>query len=257
MSLLVGCRLGGSTSQCLLDSRACYGYSSVRHIAVIPARGGSKRVPGKNVRPFRGRPMIEWAIDAALMSSLFIDVVVSTDDEGIAEIARAVGASVPFVRPTDLADDLTPLVPVVAQAISAMSGFHADVEGVCCIYATAPFVRPGDLAAGLDRLIVSACDYVVSAVEFPAPVKRGFLMGDSNEISMLFPDEYATRSQDLAPVYHDAGQWCWGTKASWLAGLPMLGPNSTAHVLPSWRVCDIDTEEDWVRAELIGEYLSD
>lgn len=224
------------------------------NIAVIPARGGSKRVPRKNVKDFCGRPMIAWSIDAALESGCFDRVIVSTDDDEIGEVARGYGAEVPFRRPADLSDDFTPTVPVVAHAIRWQQE-TAPVERACCIYATAPFVRPTDLRAGLALLEEQAAEYAFAATTFEFPIQRAIRVDDRGRVSMFQPEHAATRSQDLEEAYHDAGQFYWGRSDAWLAGKPIFDPHSVALVLERQRVQDIDTSEDWDRAELIFSAL--
>jgi pseudaminic acid cytidylyltransferase len=223
-------------------------------IAVIPARGGSKRVPRKNVKDFCGRPMIAWSIDAALESQCFDRVIVSTDDDEISEVAIACGADVPFRRPAELSDDFTPTVPVVAHAIR----WHqqtAPVERACCIYATAPFIRAEDLRAGRDLLEERAADYAFTATTFEFPIQRAIRVDAEGRVALFQPEHLMTRSQDLEDAFHDAGQFYWGRSDAWLAGKPIFGPGSVALALERMRVQDIDTSEDWDRAELIFSAL--
>ncbi|WP_308916538.1 pseudaminic acid cytidylyltransferase [Jannaschia sp. LMIT008] len=217
-------------------------------LCVIPARGGSKRVPRKNVRPFAGRPMIEWSIAAALESGVFDRVAVSTDDPEIAEVARAAGAHVPFARPAALADDHTPTIPVIRHAIEALD---AGAGPVCCLYATAPFVRAADLAAGLALLRRSGARFVLPVATFPFPVQRAVTLRRDGRMEMLHPEHALTRSQDLPETWHDAGQFYWGTRDAWFGEAPLIGPDSAALPLPRHRVQDIDTPEDWDRAEAL------
>ena len=219
-------------------------------LCVIPARGGSKRIPRKNIRPFLGKPMIAWPIEAALESGLFDHVIVSTDDEEIAAAARAAGAEVPFMRPPELADDYTGTAGVIAHAIRKTTGEGAPDEEVCCLYATAPFVTASDLREGLHLLRKSGKDYVFTACAFPAPIQRALRLTDEG-VEMFHPEHENTRSQDLEPAFHDAGQFYWGRARAWLEDIPVFSRAARALVLPAWRVQDIDTEEDWIRAELM------
>lgn len=221
-------------------------------IAVIPARGGSKRIPRKNVRPFAGRPMIGWAIGAALGSGLFDRVVVSTDDTEIIEVARAHGADVPFVRPAELADDHTPTVPVIRHAIEALG-----VDGgtaVCCIYACVPFLAAQDLADGLALLAEGPAAYAFPVTPFPSPIQRALRRDADGRVRPFFPENVNVRTQDLEPAYHDAGQFYWGRAEAWTAGLSIHG-HGAGLVIPAWRVVDIDTPEDWERAEAMAGAL--
>jgi N-acylneuraminate cytidylyltransferase len=225
-------------------------------LAVIPARGGSKRIPRKNVKPFAGKPMIVWSIDAALDSGCFDRIIVSTDDEEIAAIASKAGADVPFMRPANLSDDYTGTIPVVAHAISWMQE-HADaVDSVCCIYATAPFVRAEDIRRGQSVLEAGGADYAFSVTSFPFPIQRAIRLKAEERVEMFWPEHFASRSQDLEEAFHDAGQFYWGRSAAWLAGRPFFSPHAAAVMLPRHRVQDIDTPEDWQRAELMFTALN-
>lgn len=221
-------------------------------LCVIPARGGSKRIPRKNIAPFAGRPMIGWSIAAARAAGVFDRIVVSTDDAEIAAVARAEGAEVPFLRPAALAGDHTPTVPVIAHAVQAL-GLAAEAA-VCCLYATAPMVQPGDLAAGLAQLAPEAT-YVVSVTTFPFPIQRALRHHPDGRIEMMDPAQMTTRSQDLEEAWHDAGQFYWARAATWAAGVPVFGPGARGLALPRHRVQDIDTPEDWVRAEALFKVL--
>lgn len=224
-------------------------------IAVIPARGGSKRIPRKNVRPFAGKPMIAWPIEIALRSGLFSRVLVSTEDDEIAQAARHCGAEVPFVRPAELADDHTGTGEVMAHATQWALQQGWRPSAVCCIYATAPFIRAADLAQGLRTLEAGPWSYVIAATTFDAPVLRAFQQRPDGGLEMLFPEHMATRSQDLATALHDAAQFYWGRPTAWLKRRPGLGADSTSVRIPRWRVQDIDDEDDWRRAELLAPVL--
>lgn len=224
-------------------------------LAIIPARGGSKRIPRKNIRPFAGRPMIAWSIDAARAAGCFDRIIVSTDDPHIAEVAADCGAELPFVRPAEFADDHVDTITVIAHAIGALGLTHSPDVAVCCIYATAPFLRAEDLRAGADLLAREACDYVFPVSPYAFPIQRALRLSDGGRVTMFQPECYATRSQDLEAAFHDAGQFYWGRAQAWLAGTPVFGASSAALVLPRHRVQDIDTEDDWLRAELMFEAL--
>ena len=222
-------------------------------VAVIPARGGSKRIPGKNIRDFAGRPMIAWSIEAALASRLYDRVIVSTDDDQIAEVARHAGAEVPFRRPANLADDHCGTIEVIGHAARWMAEAGWQVDAICCIYATAPLLSPADLASGLEQLETGRWDYVIGAGRFTYPAHRGFLRAGDGRIELLFPEHRLTRSQDLPAVFHDAGQFYWGHSQAWREEREMLGTNSSFVELPPWRVQDIDTPDDWKMAEYLFE----
>lgn len=218
-------------------------------LAVIPARGGSKRIPGKNIKPFCGKPMIAWSIEAARKSRCFDEIIVSTDDPGIADVAEQLGASVPFRRPDALSDDHTGTIPVVQHAIGWYQHQGLALSQVCCIYATAPFLQASDLRKGQVQLDAQQGDYVFAATSFPFPIQRAFRLDENGQIGMFSPEHFATRSQDLEEAYHDAGQFYWGRPDAWLSGRVIFGESSSAVLLPRHRVQDIDTEEDWQRAE--------
>lgn len=225
-------------------------------LAVIPARGGSKRIPRKNIRNFCGKPMIAWSIEAALQSACFDRVIVSTDDEEIAETSRRYGAEVPFTRPEALSGDQAGTVPVIAHAINWQSQTGTAPEAVCCLYATAPFVRPSDLVQGLHVLHTVGCDYAFSVTSYAFPIQRALRIGADGLTRMHYPEHAHTRSQDLEEMWHDAGQFYWGRADAWLAGKPVLSGNSAPVILPRYLVQDIDTPEDWVRAELMFSALN-
>lgn len=224
-------------------------------IAIIPARGGSKRIPRKNIKPFCGKPMIAWSIEAALHSGCFDQVIVSTDDREIAEISRSYGAAIPFFRPDELADDYTPTAAVVRHAIDWLRQENLFPQMACCIYATAPFIRPEDIKAGLSLLESSKCDFVLPVTTFAFPIWRALRLEDGKFLRMMNPRFFATRSQELEEVYHDAGQFCWGKCEAWLGGQSAFDAKTLPLMLPRHRVQDIDTEEDWARAEYLYRAL--
>lgn len=218
-------------------------------LAVIPARGGSKRIPRKNIRSFAGKPMIAWPIEAALQSCCFDQVIVSTDDAEIADIARASGAKVPFMRPETLSDDHTGTTPVIRNAIEWFVAQGIVPEQVCCIYATAPFVRPEDIRKGLEVLNSEGCEFAFSVTSYAFPIQRALRLTEQGRVEMFEPEHFNTRSQDLEEAYHDAGQFYWGQSSAWLTGKPIFSPSAAPVILPRYRVQDIDTPEDWERAE--------
>ncbi|PIW54462.1 MAG: pseudaminic acid cytidylyltransferase [Sphingomonadales bacterium CG12_big_fil_rev_8_21_14_0_65_65_10] len=225
-------------------------------IAVIPARGGSKRIPRKNIKPFAGKPMIGYAIEAALACEAIDRVVVSTDDEEISQIAQEFGAELPFRRPAELADDITPTVPVIAHAIEACREQGWDVTHCCCIYPGVPFIRTEDLAAALDLLEQHGGEgYTFPVTGFPSPIQRALKRNEDGSVAPFNPEHVGTRTQDLEPGYFDAGQFYWGGVEAWLAGLN-IHAHGRAIVLPEWRVVDIDTPDDWGRAEMLYRALS-
>lgn len=220
-------------------------------LAVIPARGGSKRIPRKNIRPFAGKPIIAHSITVALDSGLFDHVIVSTDDEEIAAAGRAAGAEIPFLRPETLAGDRTGTNAVVKHAIEWYDAAGQAVSHACCIYATAPFVQARYLREGYEKLIATGKAFAFSVTSFPFPVQRGLRINAAGEIEALYPEFRQTRSQDLEPAYHDAGQFYWGRAEAFVDGTVLFSQASVPVLLPRHQVQDIDTEEDWQRAELM------
>lgn len=226
-----------------------------KRVAIIPARGGSKRIPRKNIRPFLGRPMISYPLKVALDSGLFDRVIVSTDDSEVAAIARDHGAETPFVRPPELSDDHTGTAAVVVHALQALAeaGFVADQA--CCLYATTPLVMAEDLQGALALMERSDARYAFAAGRFSFPIQRAVKLDGAQRISSMFPEFISSRSQDLEPAYHDAGQFCWGSASAFIGNEPIFSSQTVAYVLPDHRVQDIDTLEDWTRAELLYRML--
>ena len=218
------------------------------NIAIIPARGGSKRIPRKNIRPFCGRPMISWPVEAATASGLFSRIIVSTEDAEIADVAREAGAETPFTRPAALADDHSGTTEVIVHAIDWALEAGWPVEAACCIYATAAFVS-AELLAEARRLLARDCDYVFAAVRYGHPPQRGFLRAPDGSPELIQPEHQATRTQDLPAVYHDSGQFYWGTRDAWMERRPFFGPRTRFIEIPPWRAQDIDRDDDWTMAE--------
>lgn len=227
-------------------------------VAIIPARGGSKRIPRKNIKPFHGRPMLSWPIAEALRSGLFDAVVVSTDDEEIAEAARQAGAEVPFMRPAELADDHATTLVVMQHAIRELGRQGRHYGAACCIYPTAPFLQTEYLAQAAE-LLADRPDksFALGVTSFPFPVQRAVRLADDGSLDALYPQYRNTRSQDLEPAFHDAGQFCWGRILAWLGGEAVFSPATLPVILPRHLVQDIDTPEDWRRAELLFKLLQD
>lgn len=227
----------------------------MNNIAVIPARGGSKRIPRKNIKEFCGKPIIAWSIEAAKTSELFDRIIVSTDDAEIAEVAKRWGAEVPFMRPDELADDYAGTTEVIAHATQWALNQGLAVVAVCCIYATSPFVQVADLKRGWQALESGDWQYAFTVTDYAAPIFRSFKETDAGGIEMFFPEHFATRSQDLPNALHDAGQFYWGRPAAWLHNLRIFDRHSKPVVIPRWRVQDIDTPEDWERAEILAPII--
>lgn len=224
-------------------------------IAVIPARGGSKRIPRKNIKDFCGKPMIAWSIEAAKTSGLFDHIIVSTDDDEIAKVAKGWGAEVPFKRPDILSHDHAGTTEVVAHATQWARDQGWPVTAVCCIYATAPLIQVDDFKRGLEALESGDWAYAFTATDFEASIFRSFQKKRDGGIEMFFPEHFSTRSQDLPKALHDAGQFYWGKPSAWMEGKPIFAEHSTPLIIPRWRVQDIDDEADWIRAEFIHRQL--
>ncbi len=220
------------------------------NVCIIPARGGSKRIPRKNIKEFCGKPIIAYPIEAALKSGLFDKVIVSTDDDEIAEVAVSCGAEIPFMRPKELSGDFTGTTPVVAHAIRELEDSGMIVDIVCCVYATSAFLTPELLKKGFDAL-GEGKEYSFSVVEFEAPIFRSFKLLDDGGVEMFFPEYFSARSQDLPMAYHDAAQFYFGRKEAFLQNLPIFTPHSAAVKIDRRLVQDIDTPEDWEIAERI------
>ena len=219
-------------------------------IAVIPARGGSKRIPRKNIRPFCGKPMIAWPIEAILESGVFDAIVVSTDDEEIAAFSKSSGAEVPFVRPPELCDDHTATMPVIAHTIRWWEENRGDVDYCCCVYATAPFLQSQYLRKGLDVLREKPdAEFVFSVTSYAFPIFRALHIAECGRVQMFWPENESKRSQDLPEAYHDAGQFYWGRRDAFFGQQGFFSAKSYPVVLPRHLVQDIDTNEDWERAE--------
>lgn len=219
-------------------------------VAIIPARGGSKRIPDKNIRPFLGVPLIARTIRSLRATGLFDRIVVSTDDDEIGRIAEEAGGDVPFRRPAELADDHAPTRPVITHAIEHLRASEptTPIQWVCTVLATAVFITGDDLGAALDLLRDEQADIVFATTTFEYPIQRALRRLPDGSSEMIWPEHRYTRSQDLEETYHDAGQFYWGEPEAWL-GDPDRPLRRLMYVMPRWRTLDIDTEEDWQMAE--------
>lgn len=220
------------------------------NVAVIPARGGSKRIPRKNIRDFLGKPIIAYSIEAALESGLFDEVMVSTDDEEIAKVAKKYGAKLPFMRSAENADDHATTVDVLVEVLQTYKQQGKNFENACCIYPTAPLVKCTFLENAYERLVNKNFSTVFPVVEFSYPIQRSLKLSGKNKVEMNWPEHLESRSQDLPKAYHDAGQFYWFNVEELLKEKKLFGENSGAIVLPNTSVQDIDTEEDWKLAEM-------
>ena len=203
-------------------------------VAVIPARGGSKRIPHKNIKLFSGKPMISFAIEAAFSSNLFDEVIVSTDDGEIAELAKQYNATTPFIRPANLADDYTPTVPVVSHAIQELEKSGKIVTAVCCIYPCVPLLNQVDIRDAWQLLHKGSSFYSFPIAEFPSAIQRALKRNSNGVVGPLFPHHTTTRTQDLKLAYYDAGLFYWGWRDAWIKQHE-VHPNGVGLVIPNWR----------------------
>lgn len=224
-------------------------------IAVIPARGGSKRIPRKNIKEFCGKPIIAYSIEAAVKSGCFDKVVVSTDDIEIAEVAKSYGAEVPFLRPSDLSGDYTPTNEVVIHAIEYFASQSINIDKVLCLYATVPFISAQTIKDSLKVFGNNKSDFCLAVTVFPSPIQRALKIEPDNHLSFYYPEYLNTRSQDLEASYHDAGQFLWGRGCAFKDLSPINSSNTIPYILPNYLVQDIDEPQDWKRAELMYQAL--
>jgi pseudaminic acid cytidylyltransferase len=223
-------------------------------VAIIPARGGSKRIPRKNIKYFVDKPMIAYAIEVAKNSGLFDRVIISTDDPEIAEISIQWGGEAPFLRPPNLSDDFTPTVPVIANAIDSCISLGWSLNEVCCIYPCVPLLQVEDIKGAYKLFLASDRDYCFPVVEFPSAIQRALALDLKKQIRPLYPQCELTRTQDLEPVFYDAGQFYWGSVYSWMNN-QHLHRSAVGYALPNWRVVDIDTLDDWYHCELLYQSI--
>lgn len=224
-------------------------------VAIIPARGGSKRIPGKNIKPFAGQPIIAYSLQAAKATGLFDNIIVSTDSEEIAQVAREFGAEVPFMRPRDLADDHTGTDKVIIHALHWLMDHGHSVRFVCCIYPTAPLLRAEFIRKGYNLLVENEGTSAFSVTTFPYPIFRALKINEAGMLGMIWPEHLKTRSQDLLEAYHDAGQFYWAKVKQYLLEQSFFSNKAIPVILPRYLVQDIDSVEDWETAELLFEVL--
>lgn len=223
----------------------------MKNLCIIPARGGSKRIPRKNIKPFMGKPIIAYSIEAALNSGLFDEVMVSTDDVEFAEVAKQFGAAVPFLRSEKTANDYAGLTDVIDEVIATYKEKGIIFDNYCCLLSTAPFVNSDLLKQSYDLFVEKEFDTLRPIVRFDYPIQRAYRMDEDNVVSFMQPEYLNTRSQDLEKAYHDAGLFYWGTCAVGFKG------NKWGGYVIDESVCqDIDTEDDWRMAELKYKLLN-
>jgi pseudaminic acid cytidylyltransferase len=218
-------------------------------VAVIPARGGSRRILKKNIRSFVGKPIIAYSIQAANETGLFDRIIVSTDSDEIAGVARRYGAEVPFARPADISDDHAGTDAVVLHALKWAIAEMGSLDYVCCIYATAPFIRAEFIRQGYERLREGGATSAFAVTSFAYPIFRSLRINEQNRLQMFWPEHFGARSQDLTEAYHDAGQFYWADVRKYLIEKRFFSSDAVPVILPRIFVQDIDTEEDWEIAE--------
>jgi len=224
-------------------------------VAIIPARGGSKRIPHKNIKPFYGKPMIAYSIVAAKKAGIFDRIIVSTDSKEIASIAKDFGAEIPFMRPVELADDFAGTDAVTLHALKCLMEDGEKIDYVCCIYATAPFVKAEYIIKGYNLLLDNNATSSFSVTTYPFPIFRSLKINNKNRLEMFWPEHGETRSQDLPEAYHDAGQFYWANTKQYLKEKQFYSKDAVPVILPRYLVQDIDTQEDWVTAEKMYSIL--
>lgn len=229
----------------------------MKRLAIIPARSGSKRLPGKNIRNFAGKPMLAWSVEAALASGLFDTVMVSTDSEEIAAIARAAGATVPFLRSPETSDDHAILMDVMAEVVACYEAQGEVYDRICCILATAPLLQSDSLISAYDLMEREGFDTVFPVVAFDYPIQRALRRDPEGRTAMIQPEHYASRSQDLEPAYHDAALFFWMRREVCLAKQPVFAGKAGSFVIDAMQAQDIDTPVDWRLAELKMQLLQD
>lgn len=225
----------------------------MKNLCIIPARGGSKRIPRKNIKLFMGKPIIGYSIEAALRSGLFDEVMVSTDDEDIAEVARKYGAKVPFSRSAETSNDHAALADVLHEVLDTYQESGKRFDNMCCILATAPLISSSDIISAYNKLIESDFTSIVPVVQFSYPIWRSYCMDENGIITFNWPEYSKSRSQDLSPAYHDSGTFYWHKITPWLEGTVRKG----GITVDEMNVQDIDTETDWKLAELKFSILHD
>ena len=228
----------------------------IRSICIITARGGSKRIPRKNIREFCGKPIIAYSIEAALESSLFDEVMVSTDDEEIADIATEYGAVVPFFRSAETSDDYATTADVVREVLNRYELEGKTFDVMCCLYPTAPFVTAEELVEAW-RLIEDGAPSVVPVTSFDFPPQRGFTLSENGELCFAYPEYALTRSQDLSVMVHDCGRFYMAKTKPYLANNSAVFKGCRALFIDPVLVQDIDTLQDWALAECKYRFLGE
>ena len=227
-----------------------------KNIAIIPARGGSKRIPKKNIKNFLGKPIIAYSIEMAISSKLFDKIIVSTDEQEIKDVVIKYGAEVPFIRPKKIADDFTGTHEVIGHAVKWLEDNGETMDYVCCIYPTAPLIQKDDLIRGFKLIKTCKWNSIIAATNFSYPIFRSFGNLPDGGLKMIFPEQYNSRSQDLPEIYHDAGMFYWAKPETWKKKPEGFSEINSIVKIPNYRTQDIDTLDDWKRAEIIYEIIN-
>ncbi|EAI0691071.1 TPA: pseudaminic acid cytidylyltransferase [Campylobacter coli] len=223
----------------------------MKNLCIIPARGGSKRIPRKNIIDFLGKPLIAYSIESALKSDIFDEVIISSNDEEIIKIACQFGAKAPFIRDEKLSDDYSSSTAVIQNAVEILAKKGQVYDNVCALYATAPLISSGILKKAYENFLQNESQFLFSATEFDYPIQRAFYLNEKNQVHMFDESFYNSRSQDLTKAYHDAGAFYFGKSKAWLGNDFLFKPYSSVYLLPRNLVCDIDTLEDLEFAKIL------
>lgn len=229
---------------------------NLNNIAIIPARGGSKRIPKKNIKDFLGKPIIAYSIEIAISCKLFNKVIVSTDDQQIKKVAIKYGAEAPFIRPKEIADDFTGTHEVIGHAVKWLEDNGEKIDFACCIYPTAPLIQKNDLVKGFEIIKTGKWNSVMAATNFSYPIFRSFENLTDGGLKMVFPEHYNSRSQDLPEVYHDAGLFYWAKPEIWKKKPERYNKKNSIIKIPNYRIQDIDTLDDWKKAEITFKIIN-
>ena len=224
------------------------------NVAVIPARGGSKRIPKKNIKLFNKKPMIAYPIEVAIKSKLFDLVIVSSDDQEIISISNKYGADTPFIRPKEISDDFTPTVPVIRHALNYLNKKYLNIKNICAIYPCNPFLKVEDLICSFEIFNKNRSKYCFPVAEFESSIHRALIFQEDNFVVPINSKNQLIRTQDLQQVYFDVGMFYWGNNECWNKN-EFIHTDSSAYIIPNWRTVDIDTKEDWKRAEIMYDFL--
>ena len=227
----------------------------MKKLAIITARGGSKRIPRKNIRNFLGKPIIAYSIESAIKSGVFDEIMVSTDDNEIAEIAEKFGAKVPFKRSEATSNDTATTTDVIIEVLNEYKKCGSNFDYACCIYPTAPFITPETIKTGFDKMLETETEVAFPVVKYSYPVQRALGIDKDGKLSMLYPEHSRSRSQDLTPRYHDAGQFYWFKTSAITPNMELLKMKASPIIIPETQVQDIDTEEDWLIAEMKYKFM--